>query len=77
MNFIFAHSNIHSNIVEWQPLSLETPLSSVFYYSSVNPPYWAKYDRQEERNHAINAYHLKYKLEKEVKNDKYQKQFKL
>ncbi|MGZ3808913.1 MAG: hypothetical protein ACXVCE_12575, partial [Bacteriovorax sp.] len=61
MSYMFTSSLFNGDISNWKPYSLDNDVN-MFESSNVNIPYWSQYKIIDERNQAIDAYHLNKRL---------------
>ena len=66
MGYMFYNSKFNGHIEDWQPLSLKS-MNFLLDGCGVQIPYWAKIDDFQERQLAIEAYHVKKLLEQSLK----------
>jgi surface protein len=67
MYHIFCLSNFQQDLTNWKPINIEE-VDGIFDGSLVSIPYWCKYENKEERNKAINSFHLHKDLNAELNN---------
>jgi hypothetical protein len=69
---MFRSSKFKGDISNWKPYNLKSPPKSMLYRGiqiGIHIPYWIEYDDQEVRRKAINAYHWKNELNKELTSE--------
>jgi surface protein len=77
MTQMFVSSLFTGDISNWEPYSLKK-IYSLLGDSPINQPYWLKYEDREERNKAIDSYHLQKELNRDLTiNDTQKKKTKI
>jgi surface protein len=68
MNYMFTYSEFVQDLSIWKPYKAERP-SDTFTSARCPKPYWTEYEEKDERAIAINAYHLKKGIMKELTDE--------
>lgn len=68
MEHIFSFSGFSGDLSLCKPLSLECK-NEMFCDCSIQIPYCFNYEDEEQRNEAIELYHVKLKLNDDLEND--------
>lgn len=68
MDYMFTYSDFNQDLSNWKPYKIER-MYVTFMDSKCSKPYWADYEGKDERAIAINAYHLKKGIVKDLKNE--------
>jgi surface protein len=77
MNSIFRTSSFKGDLSDWKPYNLQE-INNFFKDCNAPRPYWCEYENKEDRNRAIDKYHLQKELQKELgKNDSLGKKLKI
>lgn len=68
MNYMLTYSEFEQDLSNWKPYKLERPYDT-FSGSKCPKPYWVDYEDKDEREMAINAYHIKNGIMKELNQE--------
>jgi hypothetical protein len=68
MDYMFCYSDFNQDLSNWKPYKIER-MYVTFMGSKCHEPYWIENEDKDERAMAINAYHLKKGMVKELTDE--------
>jgi hypothetical protein len=69
ISYMFSYSEFNGNLSNWTPYHLVFCTSKILGLPDNSIPYWAKFEDQQDRNKAIDSYHLQKELGQKLSNN--------